>query len=138
MNNYTPENPDFIDDPNDVMPDNIKELADAVVGHRISSAEKGSVEVNGYEQYGFVITLDDGTKVLMQDTEDCCAYTELEEWLLHIDRVENIITGVGTTDGYTKWHVYADFGDVLDLTVGWSGSSGYYGYGFWIAVVPVE
>jgi hypothetical protein len=49
--------------------------------------------------------------------------------------VDHIILGVGTTDGYTTWHVYADAGDVLELAVGWScGNPFYYGYGFTITV----
>lgn len=45
----------------------------------------------------------------------------------------------GTTDGYTTWHIYADFGDVMRLKVDWSpGNPFYYGYGFDIAVEPVK
>jgi hypothetical protein len=55
---------------------------------------------------------------------------------LHPERVDHIITGVGTTGGYTTWHIYADMGDVLELSVGWSsGNPFYYGYGFDISVV---
>jgi hypothetical protein len=68
---------------------------------------------------------------------DCCAYTELESFLLHPELVDHIITGVGTTDGYNTWHIYADIGDVLELSVGWSsGNPFYYGYGFDIQVKP--
>ena len=46
-----------------------------------------------------------------------------------------MILGVGTTDGYTTWHIFADMGDVLELTVVWScGNPFYYGYGFTITV----
>jgi hypothetical protein len=77
--------------------------------------------------------------VFLVGTDDCCAYTELETFLLNVDKVDHIITGVGTTDGYTKWHIYCDFGDVLELTVGWSsGNPFYYGYGFAIIVEDVE
>lgn len=86
-----------------------------------------------------VITLDNGQRVRMVGDSDCCAYTELEAFLLHPERVDHMITGVGTTDGYTTWHVYADFGDVLELTVGWScGNPFYYAYGFTITVEDVE
>ena len=85
-----------------------------------------------------VITLDDGRRVALRDTDDCCAYTELEAFLLHPERVDHIITGVGTTDGFTRWHIYADMGDVLELEVGWScGNPFYYGYGFNITVESV-
>jgi hypothetical protein len=123
------------------MPDNVATLAEAVVGRRIINVEK-DVEIEKQRHYGYsnkatVITLDDGTSVRLRDTDDCCAYTELEAFLLHADKIDHIITGVGTTDEYTTWHIYADMGDVLELTVGWSsGNPFYYGYGFNIDVVP--
>jgi hypothetical protein len=92
-----------------------------VVGHRIVSAERDGGT--------FTITLDNGNRVELADTDDCCAYTDLESFLLHPERVDHIITGIGTTDGYTTWHIYADMGDVLELSVGWSaGNPFYYGY----------
>lgn len=116
------------DDDNGTMPNNVDELREHVVGHRIVKAEKN-------KQDGFVITLDNGTKVIMRDTDDCCAYTELEAFLLHPEQVEHIITGINTSEGYTTWHIHADMGDVLTLTVGWSaGNPFYYGYGFDIRV----
>lgn len=124
------------DDDDGTMPGNVDELRSAVVGRRIVSAEKGTV-VNdwGRPVDGFVITLDNGRRVSLANTDDCCAYTELEAFLLHVDRIDHIITGVGTTDGYQKWHIYADMGDVLEMTVGWSsGNPFYYGYGFDITV----
>lgn len=109
------------------MPGNVATLREHVIGHRIASAEK--------DGRSFTITLDNGKRVELADTDDCCAHTDLESFLLHADRVDHIITGVGTTDGYTTWHVYADMGDVLELTVGWSsGNPFYYGYGFAITV----
>lgn len=112
------------------MPDNVEALASAVVGHRIVYSE--------HDLRGFVITLDDGTAVCLADTSDCCAYTELNAFLLHPDKVDHVIMGVGTTDNYTTWHIYADWGDVLELTVGWScGNPFYYGYEFDIDVVAV-
>lgn len=120
------------------MPDSLDRLKEAVVGHRIVGVEKG-VRVPG-RYYGqdeaTVITLDDGRKVALADSSDCCAYAELESFLLHADRIDHVITGVGTTGGYTTWHVYADMGDVLELSVGWSsGNPFYYAYGFHIQVI---
>ncbi|BCP41468.1 hypothetical protein MINTMi27_15610 [Mycobacterium intracellulare] len=129
------------------MPENVDKLRQHVVGHRIVSAEKGTVRVpytsygtfRPHDAHGFIITLDNGEKVLLKDTSDCCAYTSLESFLLHPDRVDHIITGVGTTDGYERWHIYADMGDVLELEVGWScGNPFYYGYGFDIQVAPID
>jgi hypothetical protein len=125
------------------MPDNVETLAEAVVGHRIVSVEKGAdIEDKawwGASRNKTVITLDNGTSVLLRDTDDCCAYTQLETFLLHADKIDHIITGVGTTNEYNTWHVFADMGDVLELEVGWSsGNPFYYGYGFHIEVVPNE
>jgi len=109
------------------MPANVAELEKAVIGRRIVSSER--------ETYGLVLTLDDGTRVSLANTSDCCAFTDLEEFFSHPEMVEHAITGVGTTEGYTKWHIYADFGDVMELKVGWSpGNPFYYGYGFDIAI----
>lgn len=115
------------DDDNGTMPENVAELATAVVGHRIASVDQTGGSA--------VITLDNGDRVKLVNTDDCCAYTALEKFLLHPDRVDHVITGVYTTGGYTTWHIYADFGDVLELSVGWSpGNPFYYAYGFAITV----
>ena len=141
MNDIYPT--EILDDDHDdgTMPGNVDELRNAVVGHRIVSAKTGTAtaEINGWGDLGvvsgLVIELDDGTQVILSDTMDCCAYTSLEQFLLHPDKVDHIITGVGTTDSYETWHIYADLGDVLELTVWWSaGNPFYYGYGFDIHV----
>lgn len=130
------------DDDDGTMPASVEALREAVVGHRIASAERKTVRATD-PKYGWkkthhdalVLTLDDGRSVIVANEADCCAYTELEAFLTHPERVDHIITGVGTTDGYTRWHVYADMGDVLELTVGWScGNPFYYAYGFNILV----
>lgn len=125
---------------NGTMPGSVEELSDAVVGHKIVSAVSSTVEDRwGYKTTALVITLDDGTQVRLANTDDCCAYTDLKAFLLHPDKIDHVIMGVGTTDEYSKWHIYADLGDVLELTVGWScGNPFYYGYGFDINVVPHE
>lgn len=126
---------------------NVDTVRDLVVGHRIVKAEttrvksaefKAADNTYGNAYSGFVLTLDNGHRVLLEDTNDCCAFTELEAFLLHPECVDHIITGVGTTDGYQKWHIFADMGDVLELTVGWSaGNPFYYAYGFDIFVSNV-
>lgn len=127
------------DSDNGTMPDSVAELAGAVVGHRIVSAETGSLQGERWGSMrdftGLVLTLDNGRRVCLSDTDDCCAYTELRAFLLHPDKVDHIIAGVGTTGGYESWHIFAAAGDVLELTVGWScGNPFYYGYGFDITV----
>lgn len=125
---------------NGTMPENVEELSKAVIGHRIISVTKEAVESDYVwrRDTGLVIRLDNGTQVQLVDTDDCCAYTELEDFILHMDKIDHVIMGVGTTEGYSKWHIYADLGDILELSVGWSsGNPFYYGYGFDIAVKPL-
>jgi hypothetical protein len=124
-----------------VMPENVATLAGHVVGHRIVSAEQREVpSPYSWEsrRMSFVLTLDNGKQVVMRNTDDCCAYTELESFFLDPASVDHVIMGVGTTEEYTVWHVYADYGDILRLQVGWScGNPFYYGYGFDIHVMEV-
>lgn len=123
-------------DDNGTMPENVDALRAAVVGHKIVSVEQGELKGQYCTTTGLILTLDDGRKVQLLDSSDCCAYTQLETFLKNVDMIDHVITGVGTTDGYTKWHIYADMGDVLELTVGWSsGNPFYYGYGFEIRVI---
>lgn len=128
-------------DDDGTMVENLDEIRQAVVGHRIVKVE--TVGISGWS-YGSsaektVITLDNDKRVELTGTADCCAFTELDHFLLHPDKVNHIITGVGTTEGYSTWHIYADMGDVLALSVGWScGNPFYYGYGFDIRVKDVE
>lgn len=127
MTDRYPEEKLSEEDDNGTMPENVAELREHVIGHRIVSADR--------DGRTFTITLDNGKRVELADTDDCCAHTELDAFLLHPERVDHIITGVGTTGGYTTWHIYADMGDVLELSVGWSsGNPFYYGYGFDISV----
>ncbi|MDM1884337.1 DUF7448 domain-containing protein [Mycobacteroides abscessus] len=153
----SPYPPDSVDyhpggyspDDDGTMSENVAELAKCVVGHRIVKAENGqTVNLGPYDGKrncysesltGLVLTLDSGVQVVIADTSDCCASTTLEKFLLHPERVDHVITGVASTDGFTKWHIFADFGDVMELEVSWSaGNPFYYGYGFDIAVGPLE
>ena len=128
-------------DDDGTMPENVETLAAAVVGHRIVEVERGA-EAPRRDNYwgtltGLRITLDDGTGVYLFDTSDCCAFAELEDVIEHLPTLDHIITAVRADDGYDRWHIIADLGEVLELVVGWSaGNPFYYGYGFDIAVVP--
>lgn len=103
------------------MPDSLAALGDAVIGHRIVSAERAQLANRGRyfdSNQALTLTLDNGTKVQLAENADCCAYTEVESFLLNPELVDHVIMGVGTTDGYYKWHIYADAGDVMSLDVG--------------------
>lgn len=120
--------------------ENLARLGSHVIGHRITKAERLTRKVKWYgEREVLVLTLDDGTQVELVDTDDCCAYTALQSFFLDPASVDHIITGVGSTEGYTVWHIYADWGDILRLELGWScGNPFYYGYGFDINVVAAK
>ena len=127
------------DDDCGVMPDNVEALRQAVVGQRIVSAEHGVKVIGRWgNDTATIITLDNGKRVRLVDTGDCCAFTALKSFLLHPERVQHAISGVGTTDSYQTWHIFCDAGDVMEMKVGWSaGNPFYYGYGFDITVEDV-
>jgi hypothetical protein len=130
------------------MQENVEELQTAVVGRRIVNAEilefhpyEGSKSewLAGMTKKSLTLTLDNGRRVRLVDTDDCCAYTEVREFLLHPEAIDHMILGVGTTDKYETWHIYADFGDIMAMNVAWScGNPFYYGYGFDIQVHELE
>ena len=137
-NRYETEILDENDD-DGTMPKNVGDLAKQVVGHKIVSVRKDVELPHKMDSWrnprGTEITLDTGKRVFLVDSGDCCAATDLEAFLLHPEMVDHIITGIGTTGAFTTWHIYADMGNVLELTVGWScGEPFYYGYGFEILV----
>ena len=137
---YEPE-PSIEDNDNGTMPANVQALEDVVIGHKIVRVVKDCpIPDAGYgRSTATVIELDDGTQVGLEDTDDCCAFTSLEAFLLHPEMVDHAILGVGTTDNFHTWHIYCDYGDILELTVGWScGNPFYYGYGFDIKVFPLK
>ncbi|UXM92533.1 hypothetical protein [Paenarthrobacter sp. JL.01a] len=128
-------------DDDGTMPNNVADLSKHVVGRRIVAIDRDARTRGPYEWSGDVtgtaLVLDNGQRVTLINNGDCCAYTDLEDVILNLDKIDHVITGVGTTEGYTKWHIYADLGDVAELTVGWScGNPFYYGYGFDIVVTP--
>ena len=120
----------------DDMQNSVDDLKAEVIGHKIINVEK-NVRIPGNEYWrmpGTEITLDNGKRVYLIDSEDCCAYTELDKFLFNADLAEHIITNVETEDSYSTWHILADMAEVLSLDVGWSEGSGYYSYGFTIEV----
>lgn len=120
------------------MPENVDTLREAVIGRKIVRAFQVPTGNRWRGGNDLVLELDNGTQVKLANTDDCCASTELESFFLDPASVDHAILGVGTTGDFTKWHIYADFGDVMQLEVGWScGNPFYYGYGFGILVEPI-
>jgi hypothetical protein len=119
------------DDDDGTMPQNVSAFADAIVGHRITSVIK--------EGWSTLFTLDTGTVVRLSDQDDCCAYTQMESVLANIAGLDHVITRVEPSEDYSRWHILADFGQVLELNVGWSaGNPFYYTHGFSISVEPAK
>lgn len=142
-NRYPEEVLDQNDEDDGTIVKNVQLLREQVVGHRIVKIEEKAKPIQPEHSWnrdvGLLLTLDDGRIVQLIDTDDCCAYTATEEVIRHLDQIDHVITGVGTTEGYTKWHIYADLGDVLEVQVGWScGNPFYYAYGFDIVVVEPD
>ena len=141
--NYPKEELDTEWEDDGTMPENVAELEGHVVGRRVVGVEQNTTIPSKYEwqspERATALVLDNGKRVALVDTDDCCAYTELKNVILHLDKINHVITGVGTTEGYTRWHIYADLGDVVELEVGWSaGNPFYYGYGFDISVLEIQ
>lgn len=139
---YPPDqlNEDTYQEDDGTMPDNVARLEKALIGRKIIKAEKKTATFyNGYyddTKTGLVLTLDNNQQYIIANTNDCCAFTDLDKFLLHPENIDHAITSVETQGGYTKWFILADMAHVLDLEVSWScGNPFYYGYGFDIAVI---
>lgn len=124
----------------EVMQESVDELAKAVVGSRIVKVESWDapkVFASGYSMAGnkvLVLTLDSGREVTLEDTDDCCAFTEAESFEFLV-RGNHVITRVEADDGFENWFIYAEEVPVANLKVAWSpGNPYYYGFGFNIRV----
>lgn len=111
----------------ETMNHNVDEFEEAIIGHRIvMTAQQGK---------RLRITLDNGRTVTLRDSDDCCAYTEVSEFLARSAMTEHVITGVKTSDEFNTWHIMAKDEKLVDISVDWSsGNTGYYMYGFYIDV----
>lgn len=123
---YPPVTGEYMDD-NGTMPENVEQLANAIIGHKIVR-----VDQNGNSA---TLTLDNDTTVELRAEYDCCAYTDLQDVIQHLPSLDHVITAVRPSGDYTEWHILADLGEVLELKVAWScGNPFYYAYGFSIVV----
>lgn len=124
----------------EVMQGSVDELASKVVGQRIVKVERRPAEPDedGYVGYGrseeTVFTLGNGQTVILGDTDDCCAFTEVGSFEF-LNQTDNVITRVETDEGFQDWFIYADSIPVVNLKVDWSpGNPYYYGFGFTVRV----
>jgi hypothetical protein len=117
-------------DENDVMPGNCKEFADNIIGHKITEVDFSGGRYSGEASF----TLDNGKKVTLHATSDCCAGTDVYDLIQKLPTLDHVITAVKPSKDYTVWHIMAGMNEVLELGVSWSAGSGYYMYGFNIEV----
>ena len=111
-----------------------QELADAVVGQRIIKVEQRKVSEWGREK-ALVLTIGGGREVILQPTSDCCARSELADFIHNADTIDHIITKVVVDDEYERWYILADIHQVLALRLDWyEGNYPYYTFGFDITV----
>lgn len=122
---YPPASDDAYDE-NDVMPGNVEDFANEIIGHKIVKWDRTGD--NG------TFVLDNGKTVTLRSSWDCCAYTDLDRVLEKLPTVDHIITAVKPNADYTEWHIMAEAGEVLELGVSFSAGSGYYMYGFYVEV----
>lgn len=132
-----------LNEDNGTMPSGVDSLREAVVGHKIVKVDQ-NVKIkrkNGYswhETADVVLTLDNGKRVALIGESDCCAYGSVDKVIEKLPLMDHIITDVGTTEIYTKWHILAMMDDVLELEVGWSpGNAFYYAYGINVQVLDL-
>ena len=143
-------NKTYSDEDNGTMPEAVQALRDSVVGHKIVKAEKGGTipKKEGSWRYDLLrgptnadvtLTLDNGKRVMLVSVSDCCAYGSVDDFIQKLPTLDHIITDVGTTESYTKWHILAGMDDVLELDVSWSpGNAFYYAYGINVEVFELE
>ena len=123
------------------LSDNLDGLKEALVGRKVVAVSENNAREDWdyYRGDNTVLMLDNGTKVTISDTHDCCAYTTVESVVQHLPELDHIITGVQADDGHNTFHILADLGEVLELQVDWSpGNPFYYGYGLHIEVESVQ
>lgn len=124
----------------EVMQGSVDELASNIVGQRIVAVERRNSEPdeNGYVGYGrseeTVFTLANGRQVILEDTDDCCAFTEVSSFDF-LEKSDNAVTRVEADEDFETWFIYADQVPVVHLGVSWSpGNPYYYGFGFNVRV----
>lgn len=116
------------------MAQQAQELANAVVGHRITKVEQRMV-ARWPRDTELVLTLDTGKKVILQPTSDCCARSELLDFIHNADTIDHIITKVLVDDEYERWYILADLHQVMAFRLDWfEGNYPFYPFGFAITV----
>lgn len=105
-------------------------LREIVVGRKLVSVE------------GETVTLDNGTKIRIEGSSDCCAWGDAT--IGKIIDSEHVITGVQSVDGEGDYpnsasvFLMTDAGTAMEIAQKWDESNGYYFYGLYLTVTEVE
>lgn len=103
-------------------------LREVVIGHRLISVD------------GETITLDNGTRIKISGSSDCCAWGDAT--LGKIVDSEHVITGVRSVDDGNKSEatvfLMTDAGSAMEIAQEWDESSGYYFYGLYFTVTAPD
>lgn len=112
------------------LADKLREL---VVGHRIVAVKNDT------------ITLDNGTRLSIEGSSDCCAFGDADVEL--IVESEHVITSVMSEDldpegkyGPERARVFllSNHGAVAQVNQSWDASNGYYFYGLYLTVTEPD
>lgn len=119
-------------------------LREVLVGRKIVDAE---LKEEGWNPEG-VLTLDDGTKLVLEGNEGGCACSSGDYFLKSVAKVDNIITNVtiredpaedyGDGEGVYEIYVIADNEQINVARFEGDDGNGYYGTGFSVRVIPPE
>lgn len=103
-------------------------LREVVIGRKLLSAEGGT------------ITLDNGTKISIEGSSDCCAWGDAT--IGKIIDSEHVITGVRSVDdgdpNKATVFLMTDAGSAMEISQEWEESNGYYFYGLYFTVTEVS
>lgn len=103
-------------------------LREVVIGRKLVSVE------------GETITLDNGTRIKISGSSDCCAWGDAT--LGKIVDSEHVITGVRSVDDGKKSEatvfLMTDAGSAMEIAQEWDESNGYYFYGLYFTVTAAD
>lgn len=103
-------------------------LSEIVIGRKLVSVK------------GEVVTLDNGTKIRIEGSSDCCAWGDAT--IGKIIDSEHVITGVQSVDGDAEGSatvfLMTDAGTAMEIAQEWDESNGYYFYGLYLTVTEAD
>ena len=112
----------------EAMEEQVGTLRDAVKGRVIVGVEREREIRYGRVLGAVTITLDGGKRVRICDTDECCAYGEVEG--VNVNLVGAVVTDVTAEDGFERWFILGESRPIAELNVSWGvGNYPYYMFG---------